>query len=107
MTNALPLWAENLAVFDTETTGIDTSQARVVSCSVALLSGNGEVSERYDWLIDPGIEIPEAAANVHGITTEVAREERCRSFSWCHTDRGTNAPDDRPRVPYRCIQRPV
>lgn len=73
MTNALPLWAENLAVFDTETTGVDTSQARVVSCSVALLGGAGEVRERYDWLIDPGIEIPEAAANVHGITTEVAR----------------------------------
>lgn len=73
MTNALPLWAENLAVFDTETTGVDTSHARVVSCSVALLSGGGEVAERYDWLIDPGIDIPEAAANVHGITTEVAK----------------------------------
>lgn len=74
MTNTLPLWAENLAVFDTETTGIDTSQARVVSCAVALLNGNGEVSERYDWLVDPGVDIPEAAANVHGITTEVARK---------------------------------
>ncbi len=73
MTNALPLWAEKLAVFDTETTGIDTSQARVVSSTIALLGGNGEVLERYDWLIDPGVEIPEAAANVHGITTEVAR----------------------------------
>lgn len=73
MTNTLPLWAENIAVFDTETTGIDTANDRVVSSTIALLGKEGEVLERYDWLIDPGIEIPEAAANVHGITTEVAR----------------------------------
>lgn len=74
MSNALPLWAERLAVFDTETTGVDTSSARVVSSTIALLGSNGEVLERYDWLIDPGVEIPEAAARVHGITTSVARE---------------------------------
>ena len=73
MTDALPLWAENLAVFDTETTGVDPARARVVSSSIALLGGGGEVRERYDWLIDPGVEIPYAAAQVHGITTEVAR----------------------------------
>lgn len=73
MTAALPLWAENLAVFDTETTGIDPSRARVVSSTIALLGGGGEVLERYDWLIDPGVEIPSGAAQIHGITTEVAR----------------------------------
>ncbi|WP_427868959.1 exonuclease domain-containing protein [Leucobacter luti] len=73
MTDTLPLWAANLAVFDTETTGIDTSEARIVSATVALLGPGGEVQERYDWLLDPGVEIPEAAARVHGITTEVAR----------------------------------
>lgn len=73
MTNTLPLWAEHLAVFDTETTGIDTAEARVVSATIALLAADGEVRERYDWLINPGVEIPQAAANVHGITTEVAR----------------------------------
>lgn len=74
MSSALPLWAEKLAVFDTETTGIDTSHARVVSSTVALLGASGEVLERYDWLIDPGIDIPQAAAQVHGITTEIARQ---------------------------------
>lgn len=73
MTDALPLWAEHLAVFDTETTGVDTARARIVSSTIALLGGSGEVVERYDWLIDPGVDIPEAAARVHGITTEVAR----------------------------------
>ncbi|MHA3722465.1 exonuclease domain-containing protein [Leucobacter sp. HY1910] len=73
MTKTLPLWATHLAVFDTETTGVDTSQARIVSAAIALLGPAGEVLERYDWLIDPGVPIPDAAANVHGITTEVAR----------------------------------
>ncbi|CAG7603131.1 3'-5' exonuclease [Leucobacter soli] len=73
MTDALPLWASQLAVFDTETTGVDPAQARIVSASIALLGEGGAVGERYDWLIDPGVEIPEAAARVHGITTEVAR----------------------------------
>lgn len=73
VTNPLPLWAENLAVFDTETTGVDTSQARIVSSTIALLGKGGEVLERYDWLIDPGVEIPEAAVRVHGISTDVAK----------------------------------
>ena len=79
MTDRVPLWAEQLAVFDTETTGVDTVHARIVSATVALLGPEGEVRERYDWLIDPGIEIPEAASRVHGITTEVARTSGVRA----------------------------
>lgn len=70
---ALPLWASNLAVFDTETTGVDTNTARIVSATVALIGSAGEVLERYDWLLDPGVEIPDAAVRVHGISTEIAR----------------------------------
>ena len=73
MTAKLPLWAERLAVFDTETTGISPEHSRVVSATVALLGANGEVLERYDWLLDPGVDIPASAAEIHGITTEVAR----------------------------------
>lgn len=74
LSNTLPLWAETLAVFDTETTGVDTSRARIVSSTIALIDSEGAVTERYDWLIDPGMPIPEAASRVHGITTEVARQ---------------------------------
>jgi len=79
VTKPLPLWAEHLAVFDTETTGIDVRQARIVSSTIALLGPDGGVLERYDWMIDPGVEIPEAAARVHGITTEVARASGVRA----------------------------
>lgn len=73
MTSQLPLWAERIAVFDTETTGIDPHEARIVTAAIALLNRDGEIAERYDWLVDPGVEIPFAAAQVHGISTEVAR----------------------------------
>ena len=73
MTKPLPLWATHLAVFDTETTGVDTAEARVVSAAIALLGPSGEILERYDWLIDPGVPIPPGAASVHGITTEIAQ----------------------------------
>jgi len=62
-----------LAVFDLETTGIDVETARIVSACVAVLEADGEVVDRWDWLADPGVEIPEGASAVHGITTERAR----------------------------------
>lgn len=71
----LPDWARRLAVFDTETTGVDTSRARLVSACIAVLDEQGQVVERHDWLADPGVEIPWQATRVHGITTERARTE--------------------------------
>ena len=75
MRHSLPLWAEQIAVFDTETTGVSPVHARIVTASLAVLGGEGDVSERYDWMLDPGIEIPPAASQVHGISTEMAREQ--------------------------------
>jgi DNA polymerase-3 subunit epsilon len=62
-----------LAVFDLETTGVDTDTARIVSACIALLDPDGGVIARWDWLADPGVEIPLGASAVHGITTERAR----------------------------------
>ena len=47
----------------------------IVSANVGLLNSRGEVLRRCDWLADPGIEIPEQATAVHGISTERARAE--------------------------------
>lgn len=68
-------WGDRLAVFDLETTGVDTETARIVSACIAVLDAGGAVVDRWDWLADPGIEIPDGAAAVHGITTERARAE--------------------------------
>jgi DNA polymerase-3 subunit epsilon len=71
-----PDWSKRLGVFDLETTGLDLSEARIVSAAVAVLDANGEVMpEPGEWVLNPGIEIPEAAAAVHGITTAIAREQ--------------------------------
>ncbi len=67
-------WSDTLAVFDLETTGIDVDTSRIVSATIAVLDATGDVSERVDWLLDPGVEIPPAATDVHGITTEHAAQ---------------------------------
>lgn len=71
-----PSWTEfPRACFDLETTGRDPQTARIVTASVVLVAPDGAVLEEWEWLADPGVEIPEAAAAVHGISTEKARAE--------------------------------
>jgi DNA polymerase-3 subunit epsilon len=72
---SLPEWANVLAVFDTETTGIETETTRIVSAHVSVLTPDGVSTEARNWLIDCGIEIPARATEVHGITTERMRAE--------------------------------
>jgi DNA polymerase-3 subunit epsilon len=66
-------WSQALGVFDLETTGVDTSSARVVTAHVGVIDETGAVVERKDWIVDPGIDIPDGAARVHGISTARAR----------------------------------
>lgn len=58
--------------FDCESTGVDVHTDRIVTATVVKIVGGEHVDQR-SWLIDPGIEIPEGATKVHGITTEHAR----------------------------------
>jgi DNA polymerase-3 subunit epsilon len=70
----LPSWGKSIAVFDLETTGLDLAEARIVTACAVELDGAGNIVGRdLEWLADPGIEIPEVAASVHGVTTEIAR----------------------------------
>ncbi len=63
-------------VFDLETTGIDPAVARIVTAYVGVLDEKGNIVFGREWMITPdGYEIPEAAANVHGVTTEQALAE--------------------------------
>lgn len=70
--NRIPGWAKNLAVFDTETTGIDTSNSRIVTACIATLNQAGEIVSKQQWLINPGVPIPPQATAVHGVTDEIA-----------------------------------
>jgi DNA polymerase-3 subunit epsilon len=71
----LPEWANVIAVFDTETTGIAPETTRIVSAHISVLNPYGEVEDDTNWLIDCGIDIPEQATAVHGITNERMRAE--------------------------------
>lgn len=58
--------------FDLETTGVDPHSAKIVTSALVTIKGRDR--QDLEMLADPGIEIPEAASKVHGITTEHARE---------------------------------
>ncbi|RFA21367.1 DNA polymerase III subunit epsilon [Subtercola boreus] len=70
-----PAWAHRLAVFDLETTGIDVETSRVVTANVSIIDYTGATESRFDWMADPGVEIPAGAAAIHGVSTERARAE--------------------------------
>lgn len=63
------------AAFDLETTGRDPLEARIVTASIVLVNGRGVPLQQPEWLVNPGVSIPEEAAAIHGITTERARRE--------------------------------
>jgi len=72
MTSLVPA----VGVFDLETTGVTPETDRIVTAYVGALDGNGAVIYGREWLIAPdGYIIPDAAATVHGITTEQALAE--------------------------------
>lgn len=67
-------WHEGpLTGFDLETTGTDPETARIVTAAVVWRGTlcDGEAG----WLVNPGVDIPEEAARVHGVTTERARQQ--------------------------------
>lgn len=71
----MPDWSRRLAVFDLETTGLDLREARIVTACALEIDEHGQVvGKNFEWLANPEIEIPIAASNVHGVTTEMARE---------------------------------
>ena len=65
--------------FDTETTGVNPSQDRLVTAALIRRTERPVGGDRQQsvttWMADPGVEIPEAASAVHGVTTERARAE--------------------------------
>lgn len=70
--------------FDTETTGIvkfkepinHPSQPRMIQLAAILVDDNDKEIANMDCIIKPdGFSIPAEAANIHGITTEIAQEK--------------------------------
>lgn len=66
--------------FDLETTGTDTENDRIITCFMRAKDGEKVVFEQ-NWVIDPGVEIPKEASDVHGMTTEWVRENGRKDVS--------------------------
>ncbi len=62
-----------IALLDVETTGRDASTDRVVELGIAVGKA-GEIVARYNWLINPGVPIPDGARAVHGISDEDVKD---------------------------------
>lgn len=60
-----------LVGFDTETTGLCPRSDRIVTAAV--VHRHAGLTRTTTWLADPGVDIPEPASAVHGITTAHAR----------------------------------
>lgn len=66
--------------WDTETTGFfnerepvdHPSQPHIVQLAAQLCEDDGSILAGFSFIVDPGVEIPEGAAKVHGITTAKA-----------------------------------
>lgn len=58
-----------IVFFDLETTGVNIAKDRVVEISILKVFPNGN-KESKTWLVNPEIEIPKEASDIHGITNE-------------------------------------
>ena len=60
------------ACWDTETSGVDTENDRIITAFISIRDGD-RILKEHSWIIDPGVEIPEEASAIHGMATEWVR----------------------------------
>ena len=58
-----------IVFFDLETTGVNIATDRVVEIAILKVFPNGN-KESKTWLVNPEMEIPKEASDIHGITNE-------------------------------------
>ena len=65
---------KTICVFDVESTGTSIENDRIITCYAMIQSIKGEILEEKHWVIDPGVDVPKGASDVHGMSTEWVRE---------------------------------
>jgi DNA polymerase-3 subunit epsilon len=70
--NDTPWFAGEMLGFDCETTGVNPETDRIVTVALVKIGPDG--AQPWQAVINPGVEIPEQAARIHGWTTERVRE---------------------------------
>lgn len=59
---------------DTETTGVDVFNDRIVQLFVATADKHGNLIDTWEWIINPEVPVPKEASDVHGFTDEFLQE---------------------------------
>lgn len=70
-----------LAVIDFETTGLDPSTDRVIEMGIVRFD-DGVLTGSQNWLINPGMPVPEESTAVHGITDEMLKGQPRFEEAW-------------------------
>jgi DNA polymerase III subunit epsilon len=100
-------------VVDTETTGLDVVNDRIVSLGAVCANGTRLFRSRMqDDLVDPGVPIPPASTKVHGITDAMVRDARAFPEVWADFQRlaqgrvivGHNIPFDLTILRHECAR---
>lgn len=64
-------WYEGpLAAFDTETTGVDVEEDRIVSAALVVQDRADGPVRVTRWLVNPGVPVPPGATEIHGLTDD-------------------------------------
>jgi DNA polymerase-3 subunit epsilon len=75
-------------IVDTETTGLDVLNDRVVSLGAVCAHGARMFKSRLmDDLVDPGVPIPPASTAIHGITDQMVKDARAFPEVWADFQR--------------------
>ncbi|MDP3898182.1 MAG: 3'-5' exonuclease, partial [Mesorhizobium sp.] len=80
---ATPLAALDAVAIDTETTGLDTSTARIIEIGAVALKGGAA----FETLVDPGVPVPARSSAVHGITDATIAGAPGFAQSWTSFER--------------------
>ena len=66
---SIPLLSLNAIAFDSETTGLDTSKARMIQLgAVRIVHGEVDEAQNFQQMINPGVPIPLESQAIHGIS---------------------------------------
>lgn len=68
-------WSGRALGFDTETDGPSPTEARIITGALVHMPGTGHPPQPMELMLQPERDIPQEAIDVHGITTERARDE--------------------------------
>ncbi len=64
---ATPLIALSAIALDTETTGLDPKDARIVQVAALRLEAGRPSADAFDTLVAPGVPVPPASSAIHGL----------------------------------------